>query len=245
MKGAGVCVVEKSLAAGFLEAAVLVGLIPPIHARGATAALTVLVTQPAEHAVRLRDVIEEGRGKCGAAPEAAIGNGDPAHAAGQGDIGEPSLLVAIGVVGGKGARLPGRQEDLGEFEALRLVQCHQADPRGLVLAGAAGRQGRMVKEVAGGVKGAGELEEFAKVLEPVFGGLGLALAQHGAIACRVEEKRELVSEGVRIIRANPPDCIREFQSGGAALGGKRRGFESAEKGDIAEGGREREAGGAG
>jgi len=96
----------------------------PIHAWGTRAALMVLVTQPAEDAVRLRDVIEEGRGKRGAAPEAAIGNGDPAHAAGQGDVGEASLLVAIGVVGGKGARLPGRQEDLGEFEALRLMECH-------------------------------------------------------------------------------------------------------------------------
>jgi len=31
-----------------------------IHAWSTGAALTVLVTQPAEHAVRLRDVIEEG-----------------------------------------------------------------------------------------------------------------------------------------------------------------------------------------
>ena len=110
-----------------------------------------------------------------------MGDGDPAHAAGQGDIGEPSLLVAIGVVGGKGARLPGRQEDLREFEALRLMERHQPDPRGLVLVGTAGSQGRVVEKVAGGVKGAGELEEFAKVLEPVFRRLGLALAQHGAI----------------------------------------------------------------
>ena len=192
----------------------------PIHAWGTSAALTVLVTQPAEHAVRLRDVIEEGRGKRGAAPEAAIGNGDPAHAAGQGDIGEASLLVAIGVVGGKGARLPGGQENLRKFEALCLMERHQPDPGGLVLAGAAGRQGRMVEEVAGGVKGAGELEEFGKVFKPVFGRLGLAVAQHGAIARRVEKKRELISKRVRIIRANPPDGIREFQSGGAAFGGR-------------------------
>src|SRR5208283_919023 len=66
--------------------------------------------------------------------------------------------------------------------------------------------------------------------------LGLALAQHGAIARRVEKKREVIREGVRSVGANPPDCIREFQSGSAALGGKGRGVESAEKGHIAEGG---------
>src|SRR5208337_4527433 len=121
-------------------------------------------------------------------------------------------------------------------QALRLMERHQPDPGGLVLAGAAGSQGRMVEKVAGGVKGSSELEEFGKVLEAVFRLLGLALAQHGAIARRVEKKRELIREGVRIVGANPPDCIREFQSGSVALGGKRCGVESAEKGDIAEGG---------
>ena len=165
-----------------------------------------------------------------------MGDGDLAHASGQGDIGEPSLLVAIGVVGGEGAGLPSRQEDLRKFEALRLMERHQPDPRGLVLVGTAGSQGRVVEKVAGGVKGAGELEEFAEVLKPVFRRLGLALAQHGAIARRVEKKREVIREGVRIVSTNPPDCTREVQSGGAAFGGKVRGVESAEKGDIAEGG---------
>ena len=165
-----------------------------------------------------------------------MGDGDPAHAAGQGDIGKPSLLVAIAIIGGKGTRLPSRQEDLRKFEAFCLMEGHQPDLRGLVLVGTAGSQGRVVEKVAGGVKGAGELEEFAEVLKPVFRRLGLALAQHGAIARRVEKKRELIGEGVRSVGANPPDCIREFQSGGAALGGKVRGVESAEKGDIAEGG---------
>jgi len=36
------------------------GVVSVIHAWSTGAALTVLVTQPAEHAVRLRDVIEEG-----------------------------------------------------------------------------------------------------------------------------------------------------------------------------------------
>jgi len=97
-----------------------------------------------------------------------MGDGDPPHAAGQGDIGEPPLLVAIGVVGGKGARLPGRQEGLGEFEALRFMERHQPDARGLVLAGTAGSQGCVVEKVAGDAKGAGELEEFAEVLKPVY-----------------------------------------------------------------------------
>src|SRR5271157_3103503 len=133
-----------------------------------------------------------------------MGDGDPAHASGQGDVGEPSLLVAINAkVGGKGARLPGRQEDMWEFQALRLVERHQPDPRGLVLVGTASSKGRVVEKVAGGVKGAGELEEFAKVLEPVFRRLGLALAQHGAIARRVEKKREVIREGGRSVGANP------------------------------------------
>ena len=41
---------------------------------------------------------------------------------------------------------------------------------------------------------------------------------------------------MRSVGANPPDCTREFQSGSVALGGKGRGVESTEKGDIAEGG---------
>jgi len=36
------------------------GVVSVIHAWSTGAALTVLFTQPAEHAVRLRDVIEEG-----------------------------------------------------------------------------------------------------------------------------------------------------------------------------------------
>ena len=123
-----------------------------------------------------------------------------------------------------------------KFEALRLMEGHQPDPRGLVLVGTAGSQGGMIEKVAGGVERAGELEEFAEVLEPVFGRLGLALAQHGTIARRVEKKRELIGEGVRSVGTNPADGRREFQSGGAALGGEVRGVESAEKGDIAEGG---------
>jgi len=56
------------------------------------------------------------------------------------------------------------------------------------------------------------------------------------VARRVEKKRELIREGVRSVGANPPDCTRELQSGSGALGGKGRGIESAEKGDIAKGG---------
>ena len=55
-------------------------------------------------------------------------------------------------------------------------------------------------------------------------------------ARRVEKKRELISKRMRSIRANPPDGVREFQSGRAAFGRQVRGLESAQKGDIAEGG---------
>jgi hypothetical protein len=57
------------------------------------------------------------------------------------------------------------------------MERHQPDPRGLVLVGTAGSQGRMVEKVAGSVKRAGELEEFAEVLEPVFSRLGLTIAR--------------------------------------------------------------------
>jgi len=43
-----------------LKTPVELGVVSVIHAWSTGAALTVLVTQPAEHAVRLRDVIEEG-----------------------------------------------------------------------------------------------------------------------------------------------------------------------------------------
>jgi len=52
--------VQSAVAVILLKTPVGRGVVSVIHAWSTGAALTVLVTQPAEHAVRLRDVIEEG-----------------------------------------------------------------------------------------------------------------------------------------------------------------------------------------
>ena len=52
--------VPGAMAVTLLEAPVGSGVVSVIHAGAVGGTLTVLVTQPAEHAVRLGDVIEEG-----------------------------------------------------------------------------------------------------------------------------------------------------------------------------------------
>ena len=176
-------------------------LVSAIERRARGGARKVLVSaQPADHAAIVGDVGDEGGGGAWATAKAGTGNADAPHAAREGDISE-ATSVGFAIIGGKCAGFPGRQENMAEFEALGLVQGHQPDPRGLVFIGPAGSERGVVEQFAGGVKRAGELEEFGKVLKPVFGRLGLALAQHGAIAGRIEKKRESGRRGYANVSA--------------------------------------------
>ena len=55
----------------------------------------------------------------------------------------------------------------------------------------------------------------------------LAVAQHGAIAARVEQQRDLIGERVRAVVADATELVGELQSGRAAFRRQRGGVEGA------------------
>ena len=67
----------------------------------------------------------------------------------------------------------------------------------------------MVEQFAGGVEAAGELDQLLQVLEPVLGRLCLALAQHRAVAGRIQQQRELIGERRLAVPPDAPDGVCE------------------------------------
>ena len=94
----------------------------------------------------------------------------------------------------------------------------------------------MVQQLAGGMEATGELDQLLQIVEAAFGRLSLAVAQHGAIAGRVEQQRQLVGERMLGVAADAADCIGESQAGGASLGRQRRGFQGGHQRHLPPGG---------
>ncbi len=150
--------------------------------------------EPSQNAVRFGDAVDEARWSGVAPPERTVRDGDAPHAAGERHIRQPALLREVAVARRKQAVLPSRQEDVRELQPLGPMQGHQAHTGGIVLAGCAGRESGVVEQFAGGVEAAGEMDQLLQVLEPVLGRLCFALAEHGAVASRIQQQRELIGE---------------------------------------------------
>ena len=71
----------------------------------------------------------------------------------------------------------------------------------------------MVKQLARGVEAARQCDQLLHVLQATFRRLRFAVAQHRAIAGRIQQQRELVREGRRAISGNPFDRVGEGATG--------------------------------
>ncbi len=82
-------------------------------------------------------------------------------------------------------------------------------------------------------KPAGELDQLLQVLEPVLGGLCLALAQHCAVAGRIQQQRELIGERRLGVPPDASDCVREGVARRARLRRKRHSLQGGEQRHLA------------
>ena len=95
-------------------------------------------------------------------------------------------------------------------------------------------RGRRDPEVRARVwKAPGELNEFLHVVEPAFRGLGLALAQHLAVAGVIQGQRKQVRDRRGHLAADIAERVREEQPGRAGLGRQLCGVERLQKRDAA------------
>ena len=79
------------------------------------------------------------------------------------------------------------------------------------------------------MEAAGELDQLLHVLQPPFGRLRPALPQHGAVAGRVQQQRDLVGKRRPPIPTNAAHRIDEAQPGRARPGWQVRGFQGSEQ----------------
>ena len=75
-----------------------------------------------------------------------------------------------------------------KLEPLGFVQSHQTDHVLIPSPFAVRRQRRMIQEFSRAVEAAGDVDEFPEVFELLLHILGSAVAQHGAVACPIEQE---------------------------------------------------------
>src|SRR3984885_10500010 len=91
----------------------------------------------------------------------------------------------------------------------------------------------MVEQFARVVELAGELNKLLDVVEPSLGCLGSAVAQHLAVAGRVEDEGELVGDGRTGLSRDVADGIGERQSPGPGFRRERRRLDGLKQWHLA------------
>src|SRR5208283_5588529 len=96
----------------------------------------------------------------------------------------------------------------------------------------------MVEQFAGGMEAAGDIDELGEIFEFLLHILGAAHPEHGAVACPIEQERELIRKRQAPLFGDGPDRMDELKACLLRLwrqGGRLDGFEerNAEEGGVA------------
>ncbi len=121
------------------------------------------------------------------AAQMAMGVGNAAHAARECHMREARFLRYFAIRRRKCVRLPAGQEDVTKLQPLDPASSSGA-PVPIVLVGMFGGERRMIGQSAARVELARQQNQLLHILEAPFGRLRSALAQHGAISCKVDQR---------------------------------------------------------